>query len=103
MCTSVSKHDQYVEELKHHLTGRYDQILTNVVIYRRKRSKKRVVAEIDLLAKSGNKYHIYEVKCSYRVTKARMQLAKIRNKIDQRYKITKSFFYCGSSGLLVRL
>jgi len=97
----LSKHDQYVENLRKQLSGVYDSIDTNVRLYRGKK-RVRVVAEIDLLAKQGNVYDIYEVKCSHRITKAKLQLRKIRKKLSPKYHIRDTFFYCGNSSLLLK-
>jgi hypothetical protein len=65
-----------------------------VCIYSKKR---RRIAEIDILAKKDCRYDAYEVKCSYRKTKARKQLRKIKKLMPQ---IRKTFFFCGESGIL---
>ena len=82
------------------LEPRYDLILQHVPLYS---SRKRCVAEIDVLAVAGNSYDIYEVKCSYRLAKARRQLYKIRKILSQDSQVRHSFFYCGASQRLVRL
>ena len=98
---SLNKHDQYVELLRRKLEKHYDTIFTNVPIYRKKRRKVRVVGEIDILALKSGKYDIYEVKCSHRITKARMQLQKIKK--NSTLDIRRSYFYCGSSQILVKM
>ncbi len=52
-------------------------------------------------AKRGKEFHIYEVKCSFRLTKAKMQLGKIRRKTQDIFNITNCYFYCGSNATLV--
>jgi len=43
---------------------------------------------------------IYEVKCSYRKTKARKQLERLKKLFPE---IKSLFFFCGESGMLERL
>ena len=91
----LSKHDRYVLELSNKIKHRYDSVSVNVPI----RHSKRSLGEIDIVAKKGNRYDLYEVKCSYRITKAKKQLKRIRNILN--LKNARSYFYCGSSGMLV--
>jgi hypothetical protein len=65
--------------------------------------RKRLVAEIDLLAFKEDYCDIFEVKCSYRITKARKQLTKIRRLISEDSKVRHSFFFCGESGKLTNI
>jgi len=89
------KHDKYVLDLKEKISDRYDSISTNVKI----KSKKRSLGEIDILAKKGNKIDLYEVKCSYRILKAKKQLNRIKRLL--KLEESRSYFYCGSSGILM--
>ena len=66
----LNKHDQYVEELCSRIKEDYDSISKNIVL----KKKKRSLGEIDILAKKGNSIDLYEVKCSYRITKAKKQV-----------------------------
>ncbi|MBS3106596.1 hypothetical protein J4419_02955 [Candidatus Woesearchaeota archaeon] len=66
--TKLLKHDQYVQQLCQKISPSYDLLLQNVPIYSQRR---RLVAEIDVLAMKEGVYDIYEVKCSHRVSKAR--------------------------------
>ena len=91
----LTKHDQYVNDLCEKIRPSYDSLLTNVEI----RSKKRSFGEVDILARKGERIDIYEVKCSHRIVKARKQLSKLRKFV----KSANSYFYCGSSGLLMKL
>lgn len=51
----------------------------NIVLFKScKAKRKRVVAKADVVAYKNVYCDVYEVKCSYHVTKARMQLTKIR-------------------------
>jgi len=76
------------------IRSEYDELFTNVELFSK---RKRKVAEIDILAVRGNSYHVYEVKCSYRISKAKRQLRKIKKLVPG---IRKMFFFCGESGLL---
>ena len=90
-----SKHDMYVLELSDKIKDNYDSISLNVPIKHSKRS----LGEIDIVAKKGNRYDLYEVKCSYRILKAKKQL----NRLKKYLKLNNagSYFYCGSSKALV--
>ncbi|MBD3164354.1 hypothetical protein GF323_04085 [Candidatus Woesearchaeota archaeon] len=59
------------------------------------------MAEIDILGIKKDVCDIYEVKCSYRISKARRQLKKIKKHISKSSKIRNVFFFCGESGSLV--
>ena len=91
----LSKHDRYVLELSSKIKDRYDSISMNVPI----RHSKRSLGEIDIVAKKGNRLDFYEVKCSYRIVKAKKQLNRIRNILN--LKNARIFFYCGNSKMLV--
>lgn len=91
----LSKHDRYVFELKDKIKHRYDSISVNVKVT----GKKRSLGEIDLIARKGKKIDIYEVKCSHRIVKARKQLKRIQRLMNLNRAST--YFYCGSSGMLV--
>ncbi|MBN1793216.1 hypothetical protein JW826_06040 [Candidatus Woesearchaeota archaeon] len=102
-----NKHDQYVEALCRRIEPRYDLILKHIPLYAKTRSSKRkrhsarkmsLVGEIDVLAYKGGSCDAYEVKCSYRVLKARKQLTRVRKLLRYEQKIRKSYFYCGESG-----
>ena len=92
---NLSKHDEYVQRLRRDLTKGYDSISTHVPI----KDSKRELAEIDILAEKDGELDAYEVKCSFRITKAKQQAKKIRKHV----KLRNFFFYCGSSGELVML
>ena len=91
----ISKHDRYVLELSSKIKGEYDSVSVNVPIKHSKRS----LGEIDILAKKGNRFDLYEVKCSYRIVKARKQLRRLKNILN--LEIAGSYFYCGNSKALV--
>ena len=91
----LSKHDRYVLELSDKIKHKYDSVSVNVPI----RHSKRSLGEIDIMAKKGNRLDLYEVKCSYRIIKAKKQLKRIRNILN--LKNARSYFYCWNSKLLV--
>jgi len=90
------KHDAYVEVLCERIRADYDQVYLNVPVFSKAR-KKRKIGEIDLLAEKDGKYDVYEVKCSFRLTKARKQLQKMKRVYPN---VDNCFFFCGKSGLL---
>ena len=91
----LSKHDRYVLELSNKIKHNYDSISVNVPV----RHSKRSLGEIDIMAKKGNRLDLYEVKCSYRIFKARKQLNRIKRHLN--INNARSYFYCGSSKALV--
>ena len=91
----LSKHDRYVLELRDKIIHKYDSVSVNVKL----QSKKRNLAEIDLIAKKGDNVDLYEVKCSPRIVKARKQLKRIKRILN--LHSSRAYFYCGSSGSLV--
>ena len=91
-----NKHDRYVEQLVRQIQDDYDSISTYMTLERRK----RLVGEIDVVARKGNELHIYEVKCSYRITKARKQLAKIKRIFGD---TAMCYFYCGSGNQIIQV
>lgn len=91
----ISKHDRYVIDLCRKIKNRYDFVVTHVPI----RNKKCSLGEIDVLARKGDKIDLYEVKCSYRIVKAKKQLARIHKHFPMNYN--NYYFYCGSANALV--
>lgn len=91
----LSKHDRYVLELSKKIKNNYDSLSLNVPVKHYKRS----LGEIDIMAKKGGRTDLYEVKCSYRILKAKKQLNRVRNILN--LKNARSYFYCGSSKILV--
>ena len=91
----LSKHDMYVLELSNKIKQNYDSLSLKVPLKRSKRS----IGEIDIIAKKGSRLDLYEVKCSYRIVKARKQLNRLKNILN--IKNARTFFYCGNSKLLV--
>ena len=74
----LSKHDMYVLELKNKIKDNYDSISVNVPVKHSKRS----LGEIDIIAKKGNRFDLYEVKCSYRILKAKKQLSRVKKYLN---------------------
>ena len=91
----ISKHDRYVLELSDKIKHKYDSVSVNVPI----RHLKRSLGEIDIIAKKGNRLDLYEVKCSYRILKAKKQLSRLKKYL--KLESAGSFFYCGNSKSLV--
>jgi len=91
----LSKHDRYVLELSNKIKHNYDSLSLKVPLKRSKRS----IGEIDIIAKKGSRLDLYEVKCSYRILKAKKQLSRIKRHLN--LDNARSYFYCGSSKLLV--
>ena len=89
------KHDRYIEALCGQINPHYDVLLRNIPLYSK---RKRLVGEIDVLAIKDDYCDIYEVKCSYRVVKAKRQLLKIRKLLKSQKKVRNSCFFCGESG-----
>ena len=87
----VTKHDKYVNDLYEKIKEYYDTIDTHVDIT----NSKRTVAEIDIMARKGDIIDVYEVKCSYRITKAKKQFKRIKRLLNTD-KIN-FFFFCGAS------
>lgn len=90
----LTKHDRYVNSLVERIKDKYDSVSTNVVI----KNDRRTLGEIDILAKRGDEFDVYEVKCSHRIIKARFQIKKIRKNIG--FHLANAYFYCGMSGAL---
>jgi Holliday junction resolvase-like predicted endonuclease len=59
------------------------------------------VGEVDVVARRGNEVHLFEVKCSYRIVKARKQLSKFKKIL--RHQNTSCFFYFGAGNKIVEI
>lgn len=95
------KHDEYVEQLREQLEGNYTTLYRGLPLISK---KGRMVGEIDLLAVNDACIDIFEVKCSFRPTKARKQLEKIRKIVGAEYnQEVNTWFYCGEAGKLVKI
>ena len=92
---SATKHDMYIVELCKRLRNTYDVLFTNVQL----KKDGRLIGEIDIYARKGNRIDIYEVKCSYRIAKAKKQLKKVKKFLE--IERGKKYFYCGNSDLLL--
>jgi Holliday junction resolvase-like predicted endonuclease len=86
-----------VQKLVTQIKSDYDDVSTHF----RLSKKKRLVGEIDVIAKKGDELHLFEVKCSYRISKARRQLEKFK-RILKAHNAT-CFFYCGAGDMLVEV
>lgn len=93
MSVQLNKHDRYVQRLYDRIKDDYDSVKMNVVL----ESKKCRRAEIDIIAYKDDEVHVYEVKCSYRLSKARRQLQRILRLLR---KPASAYFYCGSADRL---
>lgn len=93
----LTKHDLYTKQLYDKIIDEYDSVSTNVLIQKKKRS----VAEIDIVAKKGDSYDLYEVKCSFRITKAKKQAKSFRKHFGRAIK--NIYFYCGATASLIML
>lgn len=94
----LNKHDTYLEDLASKIENKYDLVLKNIPLYSQ---RKRLIGEIDLVGVKGENFDVFEVKCSFRPTKARKQLKKIQKHYRQQVK--NLFFYCGESGQLLEV
>ena len=98
---NLTKHDKYVQKLYEQIKNSYDTIDKHVSVD----NTKRRMAEVDIIAKRGNVVDVYEVKCSYRIVKAKKQLKRIRQILNLERKILNAekmnlFFFCGASSRL---
>lgn len=93
----LSKHDRYVEELCTKIRDSYDSVSKHVAV----RAKKRMLAEVDVLAEKGGNVDLYEVKCSPRITKAKRQLKKLSRYLGGSMNLANYYFYCGNSHTLM--
>ena len=91
----LSKHDRYVLELSNRIKNSYDSISLNVPV----KDYRRSLGEIDIIAKKGDRLDLYEVKCSFRILKAKKQLKRLKTILN--IKNAGSYFYCGNSKALV--
>lgn len=90
----LSKHDRYVHKLVQQIKSSYDTIDTHVALD----NSRRRMAEVDILAKKGDIIDVYEVKCSYRIIKAKKQLKRIKRILN--VEKINLFFFCGASSRL---
>lgn len=70
-------------------------------MYRVDRRKRRLIGEIDVLAMRGSQCDVFEVKCSPRLVKARLQLNKIRR--HGMIPVSRLFFYWGGGARLFEI
>ena len=80
----------YVQKLIERISNSYDRVFSHVTFPISKKSN----AEIDVFAIKDDIIDIYEVKCSYRISKARKQLKRAKRVLELN---GNTYFYCGSS------
>lgn len=89
-----------MEALCEKLKPRYRVLLRHISLYSK---KNRPIGEIDILAVDEDGFcDIYEVKCSYRLAKAKRQLQRLKRAASHKYPLRHLFFYCGNSEVLVK-
>jgi hypothetical protein len=67
-------------------------------------AKNRLVGEVDLVGVHANGIDIFEIKCSYRVVKAKQQLEKIRKLFGADNDASVGYyFYCGAASQLEKI
>lgn len=94
----LNKHDRHVERLRQRVAPRYDHVVTNYKMY----GRKRIIAEADLIGFKGDRADIYEVKCSYRPTKAKAQLRKLKRVFSNVITVRSLFFYPANTDRIYR-
>ena len=95
-----SKHEAYIDLLITLIHDEYDYIMKNVKCYG---AKNRVACEADIIAVTDGVADIYEVKCSFRPTKARKQLRRLRRYISRELPVRHTYFFPGSCERIMRL
>ena len=99
-CRKQSKHENYVAMLQGIIGEEYDEIMANTKLFS---SRNKVMAEADLIAVKNDYVDIYEVKCSYRPTKAKKQLARLRRLLSQKYRVRNLYFFPGNMEQIILL
>ena len=84
------------------IRDQYDTVQRNVFLYGYKRAKRRIIGEVDLIGIKKDGMDLYEVKCSYRIVKAKRQLRKAKRILQATNWISaeqaiKTYFYNGES------
>lgn len=95
-----TKHDQYIDVLVKRFAKEYEFMATNVEY---KCPDTKVAGEIDIIAKNGNRFDIYEVKCNYHFEKAYEQLKRAESVFKHPGLGIRLFYYSGSRDLLKKL
>ena len=93
----INKHDQYVEQLYNKIKDDYDVVERHVVLS----GKRGMKAEIDLIGYKDGRVDVFEVKCSFRIVKARKQLRRIQRLLN--LDGMTLLFYCGMADKLERI
>jgi hypothetical protein len=95
--TQATLHSLYVWKLSKELQKEYDQVVTNIPVL----SEGRLQGEIDILAYRDGEAHAFEVKRSFRPTKARMQLRKVKDNFSE--PIARFFLYAADADKVLEL
>lgn len=95
--TQATLHELYVWKLSKELSKEYDHVSTNVTIS----SRTQTLAEIDVLAERDGEVHVFEVKRSFRPTKARQQFRKIQRHFSR--EIARFFFYAADADQMLEM
>lgn len=81
------------------LKPHYDLLSTNVLLLKGK--KKRILAEIDVVAVRGKEIDVFEVKCNpRRIIKAKKQLRRIKRIMPN---VSNTYFFSGDSGIVKKM
>ncbi len=83
------------------IRDQYETVQRHVFLYGYKRSKRRIIGEIDLVGVKKDGLDLYEVKCSYRIVKAKKQLRKAKRILTTTEALKQAinaYFYNGESG-----
>ena len=97
----ILKHDNFAAELIEQVKDNYQKVDQNLSFFSH---RKRLIAEVDVMGHTKDSIDVYEVKCGYRITKARKQLYKLKKILRQFYnKRINLFFYHGGSGELIQI
>jgi len=100
-CEPILKHDEYVQQLYAQLKDNYTTVYRNIPLFSR---RKRLIAEIDIIAVREDSVDVFEVKCSHRPVKAKRQLRKIRKLLGaETDRQVNTWFYCGEGAQLYKV
>jgi hypothetical protein len=98
----ILKHDRHLCTLIETIKPHYTQIYRQVPIYS---AKHRLIAEIDLIAVKETGVDIFEVKCSFRIHKAKKQLQKLHKLFGTAYHTqqVQYYFYHGEGKQIIQI
>ncbi|MFT4303821.1 MAG: hypothetical protein ACMXYG_04590 [Candidatus Woesearchaeota archaeon] len=74
--------------------------MKHVPLYSR---RNRLIGEVDIIGFKDGYCDLYEVKCSYRISKAKRQITKFKKILSTGSNVRNGFFFCGESGSLLML